>query len=295
MSSRLRFAHAALLTGLMLPSAGQAGDALKVLSLSAAEAPAIQSPLPNSGPPVWSTTFGSERKPTVAAELKTTFGTERKVKDAKPISAAGLEADVVLLQDVTNLLQLKRAFPPASWRLIVSRQMVLSDDPTQPRSLQPVSKIPATVVAVRFQSGVRIAGQEHLMDLAARDPLAEAARLTGAPELSRTPLVAGTAVRLNIDGKFVWVVSAAFDDSCGIPGPVCPQRTRLNTWIDQRRKMGEAVIAGGLLRDSMATGTDCAAQSVAVYPAREGVLTSVSVASRRGSMGCAALAFAGGH
>jgi hypothetical protein len=39
---------------------------------------------------------------------------------------------------------------------------------------------------------------------------------------------------------------------------------------------------------------DCAAQSVAVYPARDGMLTTVSAATRRDGMGCAALARAGG-
>jgi hypothetical protein len=268
---------AAALTCLVLAAAGsrpaRAGEALRVLSLSAAEAAVITAPMPGSPPPVWRTTFG-------AASLIDANAPKPKV----------IEADVVLLQDVTNLMQLRRAFPPKSWRLIVSRQMV----PDDARSPAAISKNPSTVIAVRFQPDIRIAGQEHLMDMADRKSLSEAAKLTGAPELSSAPLVAATAVRLNIAGKFAWVVSASFDESCGIPGPACPQRTRLNTWIDQRRKMGEAVIAGGLLRESGAAGMDCAAQSVAVYPARDGMLTTVSAATRRDGMGCAALARAGG-
>jgi hypothetical protein len=278
MPSAPRFAVSSFAVIGLLADPATAGEALRVLSLSAAGAPAIQSPAPQSAPPVWRTTFGSERK----------------TLDKKPASPLGVEADVVLLQDVTNLLQLRRAFPAKSWRLIVSRQMVITDDPLDPRSYEAVSKNPATVVAVRFQPGVRVAGQEHLMDLAARPLLAEAAKVTGAPELSAAPLVAGTAVRLNIGGNFAWVISASFDESCGIPGPSCPQRTRLNTWIDQRRKMGEAVITGGLLRESTAAGMDCAAQSVSVYAARDGVLTTTSAASRRDGMGCAAYADAGG-
>jgi hypothetical protein len=224
---------AAALTCLVLAAAGsrpaRAGEALRVLSLSAAEAAVITAPMPGSPPPVWRTTFG-------AASLIDANAPKPKV----------IEADVVLLQDVTNLMQLRRAFPPKSWRLIVSRQMV----PDDARSPAAISKNPSTVIAVRFQPDIRIAGQEHLMDMADRKSLSEAAKLTGAPELSSAPLVAATAVRLNIVGKFAWVVSASFDESCGIPGPACPQRTRLNTWIDQRRKMGEAVIAGGLLRES---------------------------------------------
>lgn len=256
-----------------------AGEALRVLSLSAADARAIQAPAKAANPaPMWRTTFGSERK----------------TIEKRSAPALGVEADVVLLQNVTNLLALRRAFPPKSWRIIVSRQMVLTDDPLDPRSGEAVSRNPATAVAVRYQSGIRVAGQEHLLALASRTQLAEAAKIAGAPELSAAPLVAATAVRLNLNGRFAWVVSAVFDESCAIPGPVCPQRARLDAWIDERHKMGEAVIAGGLLRDGSAAGTECAAQSVVVIPARDGLTRTSTQATKRDLLGCAASVDAGG-
>jgi hypothetical protein len=270
------------LAGVMLSLYGgiaTAGEALRVLSLSAAQASAIQAPASAiAKQPVWRTTFGSERKTT----------------DKPPTSALGVEADVVLLQDVTNLLAIRRAFPPKSWRIVVSRQMVLSDDPLDPRSSEAVSRNPATAVAIRFQAGIRMAGQDHLQQLAARPALTAAAKLAGAPELSAAPLVAATAVRLNLGGRFVWLASVVLDESCAIPGPVCPQRARLNTWIEDRHKMGEAVIVGGLLRESTGMGTECAAQLITVFPARDGLQASTALASNRGDLGCAASVDAGG-
>ena len=256
-----------------------AGEALRVLSLSVNDASAIGAPASAvTKQPVWRTTFGSER-----------------VSDDKgQTSGLGIEADVVLLQNVTNLKSLRRAFPPKYWRIIISKQMVLSDDPADPRSFEAISKSPATAVAVRFQKGVRVAGHLHLMELAARSSLAEAAKQSGALELSSAPLVAAIAVRLDLSGRTAWVVSAALDASCAIPGPVCPQRARLGAWIADRHKDGEAVISGGLLSEPEVTATECAVQTITVYPARVGALKTTNAATKRDGLGCAAYADAGG-
>ena len=162
-----------------IPHAEAADEPLRIMSLDVAKAAAFQSPKsPASQKPSWRTSFGSERE------------TEQQTADSVP----GLDADVVLLQNVTNLKTVRHAFPARMWKLIVSRQMVLTGDPVDPRSYKAVSNEPATAVAVRYQAGMRIAGQEHLFSA-----------VNDASLLGSGRLIAGTAVRLNIGGRFVWI------------------------------------------------------------------------------------------
>ena len=280
-----------------------AGDALRVMSLDVSNAPAIQQPVvPSAGKPAWRTSFGSER--------------ESKPEPSGPVP--GLDADVVLLQGVTGLKSLNKAFPGRTWRLIVSRQMVVTDDPVDPRSYEAVSNQPATAVAVRYQAGLRVAGQEHFLapyrpqateDATIEPPaIKDTNRLTagtadliaGTPHLiAGTPhLIAGTAVRLNIGGRFVWVTSVAFAEPCAEAAKPCPQRDNLETWRQTKIGAGEAVITGGLRQAPLSVSAGplpaCADQSIVVLAARKAATPQLERAREASGLGCTAVADAGG-
>lgn len=258
------------------------------MSLDVSDAPAIQAPKPPAPEkPSWRTSFGSQRE----------------TKDVPKGPVPGLDADVVLLQGVTNLRAVQRAFPGRSWKLVVSRQMVLTDDPVDPRSYEAVSNEPATAVAVRYQAGVRVAGQEHFLasrqiQSAAEAPAPQAppGSEENRPIAGTPPLIAGTAVRLNIGGRFLWVASVAFGDTCADGTKPCAQRDRLDSWRQTKLAAGEAVMTGGLRQLPVPTGNGaCGQQSVKVSPARKDAPSPLELATPREGLGCTALATAGGQ
>jgi hypothetical protein len=263
------------------PRVAAASDALRVLSLDVSQAPAVKMPAPMAyEKPSWRTSFGSQRQ-------------------SQPIPASavpGLDADVVLLQGVTSVKVLNRVFPGRKWRVVVSRQMVLTDDPVDPRSYEAVSAAPATAIAVRYQPGIRVAGQEHFLARALQNS-------AGQPEASVSRPVAATAVRLNLGGRFVWVASVAFGDDCADATKSCPPRTDLEAWRQAKLALGEAVITGGLRQTPMSlataaandTGAPCELQGVIVSSARKEATPWTARAEAKSGLGCAAKAEAGGE
>ncbi len=265
------------------PRTAAAQDVLRVLSLDVSAAPAIQArrPVP-AEKPSWRTSFGSERE----------------TKDTPKGPLPGLDADVVLLQGITSLPAVQRAFPGRAWKLVVSKQMVLTDDPVDPRTYEAISNAPATAIAVRYQSGLRVAGQEHFLARAGQSAAApEPGREENPGTIKAEPLVAGTAVRLNIGGRFLWVASTQFATICAGPANPCPQRDSLDAWRKTKLDAGAAVMTGGLRQTTPAAETAplCAEQSVTVSPARKDAKPRRETAFPREGLGCIAVATAGGQ
>ncbi len=259
-----------------VPSVANASDELRVISLDVSQAPDVKMPAPLAyEKPSWRTSFGSERQ-------------------SQPVPASavpGLDADIVLLQGVTSVKVLNRVFPGRGWRIVVSRQMVLTDDPVDPRSYEAVSSAPSTAVVIRYQAGLRVAGQDHFL----RGPPQNSSPQTDAPGVRPA---AGTAVRLNIGGRFLWVVSVAFGDGCASEADRCEQRTELEAWRQQKLAAGEAVITGGLRQSALILANGpaaaCGAQAIYVSPARKEAPQWSAHAKLKTGLGCAAAAEAGG-
>lgn len=227
------------------PPDGASG--LRMMSLDLRDAPeALKPAVVAQKKPAWRTTFGSERSDvTITPEIKTEF-----------------DADVVLLQSVTSMRTLRHAFPAQAWRVIVSRQMLASDDPTDPWSRDAISTVPTTAIAVRYSDRFRVSGQEHLLELAGPSP---------APEVERAqPSAAGTAVRLTVGGRNIWLLSLALADTCGKGGTGCAAETEVGSWRKSKTEAGDKVVLGGRLEPAWRQPLPapvCAHQRLAVFTA----------------------------
>ena len=164
-------------------------------------------------PPQWRTSFGSERR--------------SEIGPAKP--ASSVDADIVLLQGVSDVPALRRWFPAGQWRLIVSRQILSANLPTA----QPVA---TTAIAVRLRRGLRITGQDHLLELAD-------SRSQGSQEAR----AAATAVRILLDGRETWAISVLLPEDCGAG---CPGREALDRWHRDREGENVRRVTGGRFETS---------------------------------------------
>lgn len=175
---------------------------------------------------------------------RTTFGSERRSGDPRPRPLTGsLDADVVFVKGVTALRPLRRIFPANDWRLVLSRQLLVSDDPMDPWSRDAVSAVPTTAIAVRYAAGWRIMEQEAIPALGGG--LSEPAAT--APYVPRAAAV--TAARLKIaHGPSIWL--AAIDlppHACAASEPGCDRPQALADWQNTKRQRGEIVVTGGHL------------------------------------------------
>lgn len=172
--------------------------------------------------------------------------------------------------------EVRRLFPARDWKLVVSRQLLTSDDPLDPWSRDAVASRPVTAIAVRYQQGVRVIGQDHTMELAAHD--------ASAPAGAAPP--AATAVRLNVQGKTVWAVSVALTPGCAADAG-CPARAALEHWRQARRSEGDVTIAGGGL-EGAAAGSVCSGQTITADPPPPGAADVRSTNELHTIAGCLA-------
>ncbi len=188
-----------------------------------------------------------------------TFGAERRTAPANTFDAAALDADVVLLQGVRRISDARILFPARDWRLIVSRQML--SPVLKPRAAnrflldEVVPGRPATTaIAVRFKRGLRVAGQAHITEVVVP---------VETPIDSRAPreTPAALAVRLLVDRKPLWVVSADLAAACPAGVGSCGADDALLRWFGQQDTQ---VLAGGT---TAAAHGGCAHQTIALsYP-----------------------------
>ena len=203
-----------------------------------------------------------DRAEPAARTWRNTFGSERRVAAKPKFAGDRLGADVVLLQGVKSVGEVRQLFPARTWKLIVSRQILR--DGTSGRfsaSTRIDGSGTTTAIAVRYQRRLRVTGIEHLLELApagvddkssdaSQTPAAEAqpenARDTASgPEPSPS---AGVAVRLSQSGRVFWVVSAALERDCSTSGEKpCEAAGRLEAWLNEKRDKGRGIVVGGQL------------------------------------------------
>lgn len=185
-----------------------------------------------------------------------TFGAERRTAPVNTFDAETLEADVVLLQGVRRISDARILFPARHWRLVVSRQMlapVLTPRAANRFLLDEVvpGRPATTAIAVRYRRGLRVAGQAHITEVVV--PV-EAAADQRAPR--ETP--AALAVRLLVDRKPLWVVSADLAAACVASiDRACTAFDTLTRWRSEQAQAGAVVIGGTVRKEG-----SCARQSL---------------------------------
>lgn len=253
-------------------SSSAADDRLILLSVDAASLPravvVASKPQTSAPPPQWRTSFGSERRSPITPE--------------KPATA--VDADIVMLQGVTDVPTLRRWFPAGQWRLVVSRQLIQSDaasvvaaDAMAPDAV-PRPPVPTTAIAVRLRRGLRLTGQEHLLELAGESGPGQAA--AGA---------AGTAVRVWIAGRETWAVSVLLPASCSGGSAVpCPARDALARWHATKEEEGARRVTGGRFTADGGPEGGCNAFGLRLDPAPPPPKAQYTAATPTADLGCAA-------
>lgn len=231
------------------------GDQLTILSVDVRTLPGARTRAPAAEAPRWRTSFGSERRSEAAI--------------AKPTTS--VDADIVLLQGVTDVPALRRWFPAGQWRVVASRQLIAGA--TDDRAAAPV---PSTAIAVRLRQGLRVTAQTHLAELA--DALGQG------PD---APSAAGTAVRVNLANRQTWALSVHLPEACP---PDCPGRQALQRWHDARASENVRRVTGGLFEKipGPANSSACAQFGLRLDPPPPPPRPSFTSASLTPELGCAA-------
>lgn len=202
---------------------------LRIASWDLSEAPSLMPPPQSASAQArsWRTTFGSERR------------SEAEVSTVPVTQALDIEADVMLLQGVSDVSALRRLFQPRHWRLVVSRPVLPSGDPGAAYagpSLNTALPARVTAIAVRAKRGLRITGREHILDLARAEDGAGGAAPPSA-----------TVVRIADGSRMLWLLSVVLPDACRGEGAECPARQRVSVWEKGKQSAGQATVIGGRL------------------------------------------------
>lgn len=204
-----------------------------------------------------------DRRERTKRAWRNTFGSERRISEKPKFAGEKLGADVVLLQGVKSVGEVRQLFPARSWKLIVSRQILRDGNSGRFSATTRVEGSgTTTAIAVRYQRRLRVTGIEHLLDLAPEteeeDASGSEAQHAAAgdqkkshkepsPSPKRAPS-AGVAVRLAFSGNVFWVVSAALDVECrSSVDQRCEAAGKLEAWLDEKRGKGRSVVIGGQL------------------------------------------------
>ncbi len=215
------------------------------------------------------------REKPAAKSWRNTFGSERRIAAQPKFAGNRLQADVVLLQGVRSVREVRQIFPARGWKLILSRQVLKLGGGRLNQDTAVAGRQAITAVAVRYQLRLRVTALEHL------DNLQDAAENSSPSALSsgETNDIAlntgeggsasdtttanqtgetrgelfpdGLALRIAYSGSVIWVVSAVLPSQCRTGPETCPPASRLKNWADGKRADGFGVVMGGQLAGTL--------------------------------------------
>ena len=146
------------------------------------------------------------------------------------------EADIVVLQGVTNLGVVRQMLPARLYRVVASRQIL-----ENAHVMRDAPHVQTTAIAIRRDARLRTIAHDHLLALAEPPPGTE------------TPLSAGIAMRLLSNRRAVWVLSIDLAQGCS--GETVQDQSRcaaaerqldlVEAWLSEKVAAGEAVIIAG--------------------------------------------------
>jgi hypothetical protein len=222
------------------------------------------------------------RKSAVAPAWRTTFGSERRSAPPRPKNAGLPGADIVLLQGISDMKSVRQWFPARDWKLVVSRQLLISDDPLETWSRDGIASVPTTGIAVRYRPGMRVTAQDHLLDLAKADDT---------QPNSIQP--AGTAIRVQMAGTTIWALSVHLPPECLGASQACVANDTMARWWQSKKQPGLVLITGGRFGDPANPAPQpgpCAQQLLRVEPGDVALGVVLAHAKPDSEIGCAATA-----
>ncbi len=153
----------------------------------------------------WAAARPGEKPANVAAfdntpkkEWRHTFGAERRTARWRQIPGLGFEADIIALQGIERLTDVRRLFKARAFHVVTSRQL-LARSSTNSGGLATfrTDAPPTTAIVFRRRRGVRIAGFRHFL-----------------PPAGRQEAPAITVMRLRIYGRPLYVASVDLPQDC---------------------------------------------------------------------------------
>ncbi len=203
---------------------------------------------------------------------RNTFGAERRLESSTDFDGRRLGADVVLLQGVRSIKEVRKIFPARDWKLIVSRQILRLGDGRLNRQTRLARDDATTAVAVRYQRALRVTAIEHLLDLGKAsdsrgesEPSSTAANEAPTLDGDGAETGAGLAVRIVYQGAPVWTVSATLPGDCAAAREGCAAAASLDRWAKEKREAGFGVVLAGRLAPELRKGrvhSACASQEL---------------------------------
>lgn len=178
---------------------------------------------------------------------RNTFGAERRTAEWRKRGVHGIDADIIALQGVTSVQDVRRIFPAKVYHLVVSRA-ALAELHGNVASRNPADATGFTAIAVRRRPGLRVAGQRHFT-----------APAIGPSLVSNT--LPGLALRLSVDRQPIWIASVQFRNTCAKrsfaqPAPQCDAERLMAAavaeWIERTRVSGYAVVMTGHIKADLA-------------------------------------------
>ena len=132
-----------------------------------------------------------------------TFGAERETLRFAKQGPAGFQADLVALQGVTSVRDVRRLYPARKYHVILSRQLLATSN-SEARGLIAYRQTgaPTTALVYRRQRGVRFAGMRHFVPK--RGP--------GDSEIDDPAAI--TAIRLRVYRRAFWLASLDVAAGC---------------------------------------------------------------------------------
>jgi hypothetical protein len=179
---------------------------------------------------------------------RNTFGAEWRSPAWRWLGPANFDADIIVLQGITDLTTIRHLFSARTHQVIVSRQILV----------KPRKSTGITGFAIRRRRGLSVTGAEHIWWRPAKYPIAVAEAMAALP-------AAITAVRLRNAQRQIWIASIAVSDGCkptDAAKPVEPNpstnaasrlhcqgmnalRKRVKIWFDQRTDANDLLIFAG--------------------------------------------------
>ena len=182
-----------------------------------------------------------EKPKQTTRKWRNTFGAERRTQAWRKRARHGFYADIVALQGVKTVAEVRRLFPALTHQLLVSRAALseLRGEISGPREK---NKGGFTAIVVRSRTGLRVRGQHNFTAPAL------------GPSLPRqtAPII---ALRLNVYREPIWVLSMAFRADCGGTAsdgnPECDSERLMKDdvarWIERTRAAGTPIIIAGTI------------------------------------------------